>query len=209
MSPAARRLSKPSWRDPRLVVGLVLVAASVLLGAQLLAGADDTVTVWSAAGDLSEGSVVDARDLQATQVRFTSEALAARYLSAADQPEGMVLLREVAAGELLPRAALGAGPGEELSEVPIALASDAVPAGLRAGEVVDVWVTPPAENDADRRAIQVLRQVRVVAVPQHASALGPSSTRQVVVGVPGDQDDLLARALAQLSDGAAVIVRQG
>lgn len=209
VSPPARRLTRPTWRDPRLVVGLVIVAVSVLLGARLLAGADDTVTVWSAGTDLPEGSVVEPQDLERSQVRFTSDDLAARYLSAADLPRGMVLLRDVAAGELLPRAALGSGTGEQLAELPIALASDAVPAGLRAGELVDVWVTPPAEGELERRAVRVLEQVRVVAAPQSASALGPSSTRQVVVGVPGDEDDLLARALAQLSDGTAVIVRRG
>ncbi|HEU4512819.1 MAG TPA: SAF domain-containing protein [Nocardioidaceae bacterium] len=208
-SPPARRLTRASWRDPRLVVGLVLVAVSVLLGARLLAGADDTVTVWSAAGDLSEGSVVEPKDLETSQVRFTSDDLAARYLSAADRPDGMVLLRDVADGELLPRAALGSGAGQDLAELPIALASDAVPAGLRTGELVDVWVTPPTEGDDERRAVRVLQLVRVVAVPQHASALGPASTRQVVVGVPGEEDDLLARALGQLSEGAAVIVRRG
>lgn len=191
------------------MIGLVIVAGSVLLGARLLANADETVTVWAAAGDLTEGTALEPQDLEPSQVRFTSDELAGRYLAAADLPEGMVLVRDVAAGELLPRAALGTGTGEELAELPIALASDAVPAGLRAGEVVDVWVTPPAEGEAERRAERVLQQVRVVAVPQRASALGPSSTRQVVVGVPGDEDDLLARALAQLSDGAAVIVRRG
>lgn len=209
MSPPARRLSRPSWRDPRLVVGVVIVAASVLLGAQLFATADDTVTVWSARTDLAEGAAVTAGDLERSQVRFASAALAGRYLSADDRLAGMVLLRDVAAGELLPRAALGSGTAQPLAELPIALASNAVPAGLRPGELVDVWVTPPAESGEDRRAVRVLPQVRVVAVPDDSSALGPSSTRQVVVGVPGEDDQLLARALAQLADGTAVLVRRG
>ncbi len=208
-SPPARRTGRPSWRDPRFVVGLVIVAVSVLLGARLLAGADDTVTVWSAAGDLAEGSVLEAADLEPSQVRFSSDDLAARYLAATDRPEGMVLLRDVASGELLPRAALGPDAGRDLAELPISLASDAVPAGLRSGELVDVWVTPPAEGAGELRAVRVLEQVRVVAVPLHAGALGPSTTRQVVVGVPGDAEELLATALARLADGAAVIVRRG
>jgi hypothetical protein len=191
------------------VVGLVIVAVSVLTGARLLAGADDTVTVWAAGSDLAEGAVLGPQDLVPSSVRFGSEDLSARYLSAADVPEGMVLTRDVAAGELLPRQAVAVGAAEEVAELPIALASDAVPAGLRAGELVDVWVTPPPEADGERRAVRVLEQVRVVAAPQNASALGPSATRQVVVGVPGDRDDLLADALARLADGAAVVVRRG
>jgi hypothetical protein len=206
-SPPARRHPRPSWRDPRIVVGVVMVAASMLLGARLLAGADDTVTVWSAGRDLPAGTTVSAAGLQRSEVRFASEELAERYLSARALPAGTVLLRDVAAGELLPRAALGTRPPEETAQ-PIALSSDAVPADLRRGELVDVWVTPPPDSGEGRRAVRVLGQVRVVAAPESSSALGPSSTRQVVVGVSGD-DDLLARALAQLADGTAVLVRKG
>lgn len=207
-SPPARRTAGPSWRDPRLLVGVLLVAGSVLLGAQLLAGADDTVDVWSVRGDLTAGTPVTARDLQPAQVRFTSAELAGRYLSADDLPDGMVLLRDVAAGELLPRAAVGSAPRERLAELPVSVASEAVPAGLRVGELVDVWVTRPAEGTQERRAVRVLEQVRVIAAPDRSSALGPASTRQVLVGVPADEQ-LLADALAGLADGGAVLVRRG
>ena len=207
-SPAARRTARPSWRDPRLLVGLVLVAGSVLAGAQLVGSADDTVAVWSVRGDLVAGTPVAARDLEPAQVRFASEELAARYLPAVDAPVGMVLRRDVAAGELLPRDALGRAGGEPLAQLPVTVASAAVPAGLRPGEVVDVWVTPPAEGSERRQAVRVLEQVRVVAVPDGSGALGPASTRQVLVGVPADER-LLADALAGLADGGAVLVRRG
>lgn len=207
-SPPARRHPRPSWRDPRIVVGLVMVAASVLLGARLLADADDTVAVWSAGRDLPAGTPVAAADLRRSQVGFASEELAERYLSARVVPAGTVVLRDIAAGELLPRAALGARPPEETAQLPIALSADAVPVALRRGELVDVWVTPPPDSGERRRAVRVLEQVRVVATPESSSALGPSSTRQIVVGMSGD-DDVLARALAQLADGTAVVVRKG
>lgn len=209
-SPAARRLTRPTWRDPRLLVGVVIVAACVLLGAELLAGADDTVPVWSAREDLTAGRTLQPGDLERSELRFTSDALAQRYLSAAEAPSpGLVLLRDVAAGELVPRSAVGTGAADDVAELPIALASDAVPAGLRPGERVDVWVTPPAESGEDRRAVRILEQVPVLAAPKSTTALGPASTRQVVVGVPGEDDSLLARALAQLADGTVVLVRRG
>lgn len=207
-SPAARRAVRPSWRDPRLLVGLVLVAGSVLLGAQLVGGAGDTVAVWSVRRDLGSGSPVTARDLEPAQVRFASEGLAERYLPATDAPDGMVLLRDVTAGELLPRDAIGSAGGDPLAQLPVSVDSAAVPAGLRAGEVVDVWVTPPVDGTERRQAVRVLEQVRVVAVPDSSSALGPASTRQVLVGVPADEE-LLADALAGLADGGAVLVRRG
>ena len=53
--PRAPRSRRPGWRNPRLLLGLVLVAGSVVLGARLLAAADDTVGVWAVARDLPAG----------------------------------------------------------------------------------------------------------------------------------------------------------
>lgn len=209
-SPAAARAPRRTWKDPRLLVGITIVAVSVLLGARLLATADDTVTVWSVRSDVPAGTPITAEDLQGAQLRFGSPELAGRYLPAdSPLPEGAVLTRDLAAGELLPRAAIGDGGTVDLVEVPIALPADAVPATLRAGELVDVWVTPKAEVGGTPRALLVLEQVRVTAVPRSTSALGPSSTQQVVVGLPVDEQSRLPGALAQLSEGSAVIVRRG
>ena len=42
--PTAKRLQRPSWRDARLLVGVVLVLLGTVLGARLIAAADDTMT---------------------------------------------------------------------------------------------------------------------------------------------------------------------
>jgi len=150
----------------------------VLLGARLLASADDTVAVWSVSSDLSAGTTVTADDLQRVDLRFGSSAVAGSYLSATDPlPEGAVLTRDLSRGELLPRSALGAGGEEELVEVPIALPSEAVPATLRAGEHVDVWVTPSEETSRLPRAVRVLELVGVVGAPRDSSERGPSTSR--------------------------------
>jgi hypothetical protein len=210
VSPPAARAPGRSWRDPRLVVGVVIVAVSVLLGARLLASADDTVAVWSVAADLPAGSVLSAADLEQVHLRFGTPEVAGRYLPADTAlPAGSVLTREVVAGELLPRAAVGSGEQPDLAEVPLAVAAEAVPTTLRAGEVVDVWVTPAGLAGQVPRAVQVLERVRVVAVPRSSSALGPSATRQVVVGLEAADETRLATALARLADGTVVVVRRG
>jgi hypothetical protein len=209
-SPLATRVPRRSWRDPRLLVGIAIVAVCILLGARLLAAADDTVAVWSVRHDMLAGTALTPEDLQAVHLRFGSPELAGRYLSAAGAPPAAtVVTRDVAAGELLPRGALGSGGTVDLVEVPVALPSDAVPSTLRAGELVDIWVTPSSETGRASRAVRVLEQVRVMAVPHSGTALGPSSTQQVVVGVRAEDEARLATALAQLSDGSAVVVRRG
>ena len=209
MSPVARRTSRHRWRDPRLLVGVLVVAVSVLSGTRLLASADDTVEVWALRDDLSAGTPVATRHLEPQEVRFVSASLAARYVpSGHPVPTGTVLARDVAAGELLPRDSLTERAAGEHVEVPLAAATDAVPATLRVGETVDVWVTRPDQED-EPEALLVLEGVRVVAVPRDGNALGPASMRQVVVSVPDAEDSGLGAALGQLSTGTAVVVRRG
>lgn len=190
------------------MVGVAIVAASVLLGSRLLATADDTVTVWAAADDLHTGAVVSADDVEPVEVRFLSAEVAGRYLPASRPlPSGLELVDDVTEGELLPRAAVGPVSRSDLAELPVTLPAASVPAGLEPGEVVDVWVTPEQSGEVPE-ARRVLDGARVVAVPSSGGGLGPAMTRQVVVGVP-DREDLLARAIGSLATGTPVLVRQG
>lgn len=220
-SPAARRASRRTWRDPRLVVGLVIVAASVLLGARLFAAADDTVRVTVARVDLPAGAPVGPGDLDTRDVRFGDQELADLYLPAgAALPAGAVLIRDVVAGEMVPRAAIGR-QATTLTEVPLSVAADAVPRDVHAGSVVDVWVTPRTEAGAQAggqgggqgasmaESVLVFDDVVVVDAPRTGSALGPSATRQVVVGVPDEQQDRLATALARLATGTVLLTERG
>jgi hypothetical protein len=208
-SPPARRHTAPTWRDPRLVIGIVVVAVSVLAGGYLFADADRTVGVWAVRADMESGTSIGPADLVPREIRFTDPADADRYLSAdSPLPPGTTLSRDVGAGELLPRAALGTGAPTALVEVPLSTAAELVPATVREGSVVDVWVTPDEQVDRPRSTL-VLHDVRVVAVPAPGSSLAPSSTRQVIVGVPPDQESRLARSLGLASTGTVVITRQG
>jgi hypothetical protein len=210
--PAAQRSRRPGWRNPRLLLGLLLVAASVVVGARLMAAADDTVGVWAVAHDLPAGAALDGGDVVRRQVRFPDAQTADGYLAASDPlPDTATLNRAVSAGELLPRAAVAHESGPELVEVPISVAVDDLPATVRQGSVVDVWVTPKVGSVSGQRptASPVLSDVVVVAVPRTSNSLAPESTRQVIVGVPTDRSDELGKALGGISDGRVVIARKG
>ena len=60
--PVTSRIRRPSWRDPRLGVGVLLVAGSVALGSWTMARADHTVTVFTAATVLAPGEVLAEED---------------------------------------------------------------------------------------------------------------------------------------------------
>lgn len=215
-SPPATRHRARAWKDPRLAVGVALVAVCALLGATVLGGADATVGVWAARVPLTDGQALAADDLVRREVRFADQTDADRYVSASDAlPAGTVLARDVGPGELLPRAALDtAGGGGAAVEVPLSVPTEAVPATLRPGSVVDVWVTPDpdlaadASRAADADSVLVLGRVTVLSVSRAGGSLGPSAVRQVIVGVEPGQEDLLPGALAQLARGSVVLVRR-
>jgi len=209
-APPATRAQSPGWRDPRLLVGVAIVAGCVLLGARVLAGADDTVAVWSVGHDVPAGASIDRGDLVVTRVHFAAGS-ADRYLPASAEPEpGATATHDLAAGELLPRSAVAVGADTDLVEVPLSVAPDDLPASVRQGAIVDVWVTPAAPaTSADRvRARLALEDVVVVAVPVAGDSLGPRTTQQVIVGVDESSAGDLAEALGLLADGRVVLTRR-
>ncbi|MDO8144177.1 MULTISPECIES: hypothetical protein [unclassified Isoptericola] len=139
-SPVAPRLRRPTWRDPRLVVGLLLVALAVALGAWVVSGADRTVPVYVAAGTLTPGEPVAAEDLRVVDVNLGAET--ARYLRAdVGPPTDQVALRVVEDGELVAAGALG--PAERVDVRAVAVpVSAGLSERIRAGALVDLWFVP-------------------------------------------------------------------
>ena len=60
-TPKAARLQKPSWRDTRLLVGVLLVLAATVLGSLTVAAADDRVPMYAANGPLLPGQPLTPR----------------------------------------------------------------------------------------------------------------------------------------------------
>jgi hypothetical protein len=204
-SPKAGRLASPSWLDTRLVLGVLLVLLSVVVGARVLASADRSSLVWSTTRDLAPGASLSAADLQPVQVRLFAST--GGYLPATGAPPvGYVLDRPVAAGELLPRAAL-LRPGDDvdLRLVTVPVLPGHYPPALQRGQLVDVWVTPDrdavpvAADDAAASGASrlVLPGVTVEQVPDAGSALGGATPeRAVVLVVPPDDVEELLGAMA-------------
>jgi SAF domain len=217
-SPTARRGIRSRWRDPRLLLGVLLVLASVLVGARVLAGADDTTPVWAATRDLPAGSQVSADDVEVVDVSFGSEVGTA-YLSATTPlASGLTLAKPVAAHELLTQSAVDSASVGPVAQLPLGVDSSLMPSDLAPGDVVDVWVVPASavsssgttglEANDTAHAISVLRRVIVVATDSLA-VLGSGSTRNVVVGLGGRQLGRLATVLPRLVSGTIVLVRHG
>ena len=70
--PTAKRLQRPSWRDSRLVLGVLLVLVAATLGARVVASADDRVPMYVASRDLVAGDPVDASSFTPVDVQLGS-----------------------------------------------------------------------------------------------------------------------------------------
>jgi SAF domain len=203
--PAPRRVRPPRWLDLRLVLGVLLVLASVLLGARVVSAADATVPVWAVTADLAAGTELSADDLIAVDVRLDDTAGA--YLSTGTRPEGRTLARAVRDGELLPRSALE--ETDDLVQLALPVQSGYVPPGLQRGQLVDVYaVADPAAGAtavADGSVGLVVRRAPVQAISGRSEGVlsTPTTAVQVVVAVAADD---AADVLAAIAGRPLVVV---
>lgn len=207
------RASAPGWRDPRLWIGIAIVAASVVAGARLVASADDTVSVWAVASDLGVGDQVGEEDLVARRVRFADAADLERYFTVDTAlPEDVALTRGVGEGELLPRAAVGSASDLDTLEVPIAVDDELVPTSVASGSVVDVYlVAGVGAGDAPPNAPvrPALEAVTVIDAPAIEESFGTSGRRKLVVAVPEEDAQRFFEELSRVEDPVLTVVRRG
>lgn len=175
-APQARRLRKTSWRNPRLLIGVLLVFSSIALVVLLVASQDRTVRVYAADRQLSTGTVLDVDDLRIVNVHL--DIVAERYISAeAGVPAEAQLSRPVGEGELLPHSAL-VSLGED-GRQPITVEVDhALSSAVQAGRLVDVWAVSEV----------IAAAAEVVEIRESASTFGTSG--RVTVELLVDSDEL-------------------
>lgn len=192
-TPTAQRLRKPSWRDSRLLIGMLLVLASTAIGAYVMSRADDRVPMYAAKAGLMAGQPLTADDVVRVDAQLGDADPG--YLSAeGGLPAQFFVLREVRGGELIPQSAVG--PRDKATAQPVTLQVDATSAStLQEGSVVDVYVNRPAApakgsvGSADFAGPNLsLEGVTVVGLSKHDNVMGGSGdTRPVQVMVPKDK----------------------
>lgn len=211
------RSTASGWRDPRLWIGVAIVAASVVVGARVLASADDTVQVWAVAGQLGPGDRVGESDLVAHRVRFADEAHLAGYFTVDEElPADLELTRGVGAGELLPRGAVGTAGERDVLELPITVDPGLVPASVRTGSVVSVYVTAPSDpgrpvgaGSTGASGSLLLEEATVVDAPESDPGLSASGRRQLVLAVAQDDVERYFELTSTTESPVLTVVRRG
>jgi hypothetical protein len=191
-SPLARRLPTPSWVNPRLLAGVLLIMVSVGTGAKVFSATDRSVLVWAVTRDIAAGTVLAPEDVRPARARLFDSAPS--YLDTAASPAGRAATRRLAEGELLPVAALGTLRPAVVVNIPVAPAN--APAVAR-GQSIDVWA-----SSKDCLPERVLAAAPVQEVRTESGALsGGAGALQVVVRVGAVDAE---RVLAALSREATI-----
>lgn len=133
--------------DPRLLVGVGLVIASVAGVVAIVGAADRRVTVYAAAETIAPGDAISVGDLLARQVSL--DGAAALYLTEDDLPTGgLVATAVVRRGELVPRSAVGSASGSSSTSLVLQL-SGGISESVVAGAMVDIWSSATATVDGE------------------------------------------------------------
>ncbi|NYD76698.1 SAF domain-containing protein [Arthrobacter cupressi] len=199
---AAARLKKPSWKDPRLLVGILLVLASVAGVIALVGAADRTVQVYVAREGIAVGQKLSRDDLSVAKVRL--DDVESGYVTVeSGLPEGKVAVQRVAKNQLLPRESLG--DADALDRKPVAVTvEDSLPAQAVPGSRVDVWVSLPDAQNGFAEPRLLLPGAEIAQVTEGSSALGASKQTVVLVLVTDEQMPKLLGAQANKAKVAVV-----
>lgn len=185
MGPTApmMRLRRPRWKDPRLIVGIVLVVASVLMGALLVSRLAETTPVLVARSPIAPGDAIDPADLVVAEMRLGDQTdLYAGSVEAI--PEGAVATRAVQEGELVPMSVIG--QSEDVPLRPVMIPVDmTVAESVAPGAMVELWHTAATADEAGDAHAELLVPDAVVRRVDEGSSLGMRSM-SVEVLVPSD-----------------------
>lgn len=196
------RLRKPSWKDPRLLVGLLLVLASIAAVVAIVGRADQTIDVYAAGEPIAIGERVQEEDLKVVPVRL-GDVKDEYFTVEGGVPQNVYAQRRVSGGELLAKSALDKADALDRKPVGITV-EETLPQGATVGSRVDVWVSRATEDGGFAEPELLLPGAEISELANTTSALGSSTTTQLHVLVHDDQMPGLLEALSNEAKLAVV-----
>ncbi|MDT0156802.1 hypothetical protein Q9R19_04085 [Microbacterium sp. ARD32] len=193
------RARRPFFGDLRFLIGLVLVVVSIAGVWLLVSSSRQTTAVLQATHTVVPGQPVTSADFQVVEVGLGP--LTGTYLAPQDLEPGAVATRTLAKGELV--AAAGVGDEKDSRTTTIVVSSTAIPTGVDAGSVVELWQAPLLKDGRTRDEPRVL--VGDAVVGRVAEADGMLSESRTDVEVVVDRSDV-ADVLAAITGDAVISI---
>jgi hypothetical protein len=179
--------------DVRLVIGLLLVGASIAGVYGLVAAADRTTAVYAAAKPLAAGHQLRASDLELVHVRLAEASV--MYVNEGELRSGAVTVRPLVRGELLPLAAVGSARDITATTLVLTLTSP-LPAASAVGATVDIWAAAQLGQNAYGPPTIMVPRAQISRIIE-SSGIGSSSQNvNVEVIVPRSTVALVLQAQA-------------
>jgi hypothetical protein len=189
--------------DPRLLVGVGLILASITGVWFVVEAADRSHPVFVATSTLSVGDTLAEDDLAVAHVRL--DAADPHYL-ASIPAGGLVVTRTVFEGELVPLTAVKAGARVQVRAVVVESATR-LPGSIATGSLVDVWAAEQQDDGSYAPPVVVVAGASVVDVLEQQGLVASGATDTVEVLVPTGSVAVLLAALA--GESAISIVPAG
>lgn len=199
MAQQAKPTRKRVWFDPRLAIGIVLIAASVIGVFAIVSVADASEKVLTARAALAPGDRIDAGDLVATEVRMPGAT--DLYLVPADVPaEGLLVTKAIAAGELVPASAVGSAAALRLASVVITVNAE-LPGSIEPGATVDVWAARLEQTNVYGPPSVIVAGATVVRILESNELVSSGNSTSIELLVPRGR---IARVLEALANNDAL-----
>ena len=197
----APRLSKPSWKDPRLLIGILLVLASVAGVVALVGNAAKTVPMYVAKDALVVGQKITPDSFTIVEVQLGD--VDGKYLDPADALDAnAVAIRMVPKGELVSRSSIGRIDALNRKPAPVTI-TEPLPKEVVVGAYVDVWVALPDDRNGFAEPVLMLPGAEVASLASASGSLGSSKNTALMVLV---SDAQMPKFLGAVANNAKVSV---
>lgn len=199
----ARRIRPPGWRDPRLLIGLLLVALSVTGVVALVQTVDERQGYWAASTDIVPGAQVTAEDFHIVQASM-SESSDHYWVADQELPTEFLVSSTILQGELLTQRQVAESDPDGRQQVGVRVSED-MPASVTTGSRVDVWVAAAREDGRGyEEPTKMISNAEVTGTDTNTSAFAAANTTTVYVMLA---QDAVPRVLdAQANDAKIALV---
>ena len=199
----ARRIRPPGWRDPRLLIGLLLVALSVTGVVALVQTVDERQGYWAASTDIVPGAQVTAEDFHIVQASM-SESSDHYWVADQELPTEFLVSSTILKGELLTQRQVAESDPDGRQQVGVRVSED-MPASVTTGSRVDVWVAAAREDGRGyEEPTKMISNAEVTGTDTNTSAFAAANTTTVYVMLA---QDAVPRVLdAQANDAKIALV---
>jgi hypothetical protein len=185
----------------RTIVAVVLVAASFLSSFVLSRAANRTELLWSAHGVLLPGALIRSGDIELRRAAIPEGAQT--YVRQDELIVGFQVLRPIGAGEFIPTSAVNRDQRGRINiEVPISVQSSDLPAGLTAGQKVNIYHVNESQGaEKIGKPSLILGSVYVMNIDQKSQSM--SGATSLTLSIAKTE---VIELLAATSSGRVVVV---